>query len=207
MDEWVPEDSCRRDDNGPQLPQAEFTNRKRKRKRDVNYSLEPSALHGFALRGCGEDKGSPMPTEIVMTEEDFDLQHHQQLRAQRNFDVVIFDVWKIKPWWVLGAYLSFWSVIRVLHRYYSPYPLVETEPDDPASSSSQSYHKIPGVPRATPRSHGRTSDLLAGGLGRHHSGEATLWVCHFCFKYMVDGIPWESHKVGLYGTLLLLFFC
>ena len=103
----------------------------------------------------------------------------------------------------------FHSLIHV-HRYYSPYPLVEAEPDDPAaSSSSQSYHKIPGVARATPRSHGRTSDLLAGGLGRHHSGEATLWVCHFCFKYMVDGIPWESHKVGLwhfttYSILLLM---
>ena len=100
MDEWVPEESCRRDGDAAQLPQAEFTNRKRKRKRDVNFNLQPSVLNGFALRGVyGENnKGSPMPTEIVMTEEDFDLQHHQQLRAQRNFDVVIFDVWKIKPW-------------------------------------------------------------------------------------------------------------
>jgi hypothetical protein len=97
-----------------------------------------------------------------------------------------------------SPHLIFCIVIRVLYRYYSPYPLVETEPDDPASSSSQSYQKIPGVARATSRSHGRTSDLLAGGLGRYHSGEATLWVCHFCFKYMVDGIPWESHKVGLW---------
>jgi len=93
MDEWVPEESCRRDGDAAQLP-AESTNRKRRRKRDVAYSLEPSALNGFGLR----NNGSPMPTEIVMTEEDFDLQHHQQLRAQRNFDVVIFDVWKIKPW-------------------------------------------------------------------------------------------------------------
>ena len=95
MDEWVSEESCRLDDDVAQLPQAEFTNRKRKRKRD---SFEPSALNGFTLRGVYGDKGSSMPTEIVMTEEDFDLQHHQQLRAQRNFDVVIFDVWKIKPW-------------------------------------------------------------------------------------------------------------
>ena len=102
MDEWVPEDCCRCDGDAAQLPQAESTNRKRKRKRDVSYSLGPSALNGFALRRIyGENKGSPMPTEIVMTEEDFDLQHHQQLRAQRNFDVVIFDVWKIKPWWVV----------------------------------------------------------------------------------------------------------
>ena len=103
--------------------------------------------------------------------------------------------------------LSSCSLICILLRYYSPYPLIESEPDDPSTSSSQPYQKIPGVARATPRSHGRTSDLLAGGLGRHHSGEATLWVCHFCFKYMVDGIPWESHKVGLWylaSPILLL---
>lgn len=93
----------------------------------------------------------------------------------------------------------FRSLTHVHLRYYSPYPLIETEPDDSAaSSSSHSHQKIPGVARTTSRSHGRTSDLLAGGLGRHHSGEATLWVCHFCFKYMADGIPWESHKVGLW---------
>ena len=95
MDEWVPEESCRRDGDVAPLS-IESTNRKRKHK---SYSLEPSALNGFALRSAyGENKGSHMPTEIVMTEEDFDLQHHQQLRAQRNFDVIIFDVWKIKPW-------------------------------------------------------------------------------------------------------------
>jgi hypothetical protein len=58
--------------------------------------------------------------------------------------------------------------------------------------------RIPGVPRTTPRSHVRTSDLLAGGLGRQYGpgGErATLWVCDMCFKYMPDGITWEMHKV------------
>lgn len=55
--------------------------------------------------------------------------------------------------------------------------------------------KIPGVARATARSHGRTSDLLAGGLLRTNTGASTLWVCHFCFKYMSDGVPWELHKV------------
>ena len=34
MDEWVPEESCRRDGDAVQLPQVEFINRKRKRKRD-----------------------------------------------------------------------------------------------------------------------------------------------------------------------------
>jgi hypothetical protein len=72
-----------------------------------------------------------------------------------------------------------------------------------ASSSNQSLTKIPGVVRATPRSHGRTSDLLAGGLQRHNTtGESLLWVCHFCFKYMAEGGPWELHKVCYRGPSL-----
>lgn len=93
-------------------------------------------------------------------------------------------------------------MLRTPHpfRYFSPYPLTETEvaegEDMTASSSNQSLTKIPGVVRATPRSHGRTSDLLAGGLQRHNTtGESLLWVCHFCFKYMAEGGPWELHKV------------
>jgi len=93
-------------------------------------------------------------------------------------------------------------------RYFSPYPLTETEvaegEDLTASSSNQSLTKIPGVVRATPRSHGRTSDLLAGGLQRHNAGESLLWVCHFCFKYMAEGGPWELHKV-CYRSLSLRF--
>ncbi|KAF8168463.1 acyl-CoA N-acyltransferase [Crassisporium funariophilum] len=181
MDEWVPEGFCRPDDEEPKFP-AESTSRKRKRgKRTESQSPEPSSSNGVASRGTpgsyGEKNGKMKPAEVVMTEDEFDLRHHQQLTAKRNFDMIIFDVWKIKPW------------------YYSPYPLIESESEDfvPATSTP-AYNKIPGVARATARSHGRTSDLLAGGLSRHHNGEAMLWVCHFCFKYMADGVPWESHK-------------
>jgi len=73
---------------------------------------------------------------------------------------------------------------------------METEFEDlAAAGANQSLPKIPGVARTTARSHGRTSDILAGGLQRQYNGESMLWVCHFCFKYMVDGVPWELHKV------------
>lgn len=55
--------------------------------------------------------------------------------------------------------------------------------------------RIPGVARSSIRSHGRTSDLLAGGLGRNHA--AALWVCDRCFKYMAEGGSWELHVVCL----------
>jgi len=91
-------------------------------------------------------------------------------------------------------------------RYFSPYPLTDSELEDstglPGGSASSS--KIPGVNRATVRSHGRTSDLLAGGLTRSHlSGEKSiLWVCDRCFKYMAEGAAWEMHIVCPY-----LFAC
>lgn len=81
-------------------------------------------------------------------------------------------------------------------RYFSPYPLTESEVDDgplPADVTP----RIAGVARATVRSHGRTSDLLAGGLGREHASGArsVLWVCDRCFKYMAEGTSWEAHVV------------
>ncbi|KAI6043839.1 acyl-CoA N-acyltransferase [Pisolithus marmoratus] len=53
--------------------------------------------------------------------------------------------------------------------------------------------KISGVQRTTPCSHGRTSELLAGGLTRLHlTGEySDLWVCDRCFKYITEGPVWE----------------
>lgn len=63
------------------------------------------------------------------------------------------------------------------------------------STVSQSV-RIPGVQKVTARSHGRTSDLLAGGLGRAHGGEKSmLWVCEMCFKYMADNNSYELHVV------------
>lgn len=85
-------------------------------------------------------------------------------------------------------------------RYFSPYPLTETEVEDvatPHSHGPSSTPRIPGVSRSSIRSHGRTSDLLAGGLGRSHAGseKAMLWVCDRCFKYMAEGPSYESHIV------------
>ncbi|KAF4584674.1 hypothetical protein EYR40_004660 [Pleurotus pulmonarius] len=50
--------------------------------------------------------------DMVITEEDFDIRHHNKITAQRNFDKVNFGMWQIKTW------------------YFSPYPLSEGEADD-----------------------------------------------------------------------------
>ncbi|KAH7922408.1 acyl-CoA N-acyltransferase [Leucogyrophana mollusca] len=158
----------------------------RKRKRSPSHpgspasSPSPSAL---LLPDAQVDATSAvplLPEDTPMTEEDFDIQHHKQITAQRNFEKVIFGQWQIKTW------------------YFSPYPVTETELEETGSgtpSSAPHLAKIPGVSRATMRSHGRTSDLLAGGLTRSHlAGErSVLWVCDRCFKYMAEGATWELH--------------
>ncbi|KAF5376893.1 hypothetical protein D9615_007224 [Tricholomella constricta] len=142
---------------------------------------QPSPKSQSQLQGQGD--ALPPPQEVVMTEEDYDIQHHKQITAQRNFDKVHFGEWQVKTW------------------YFSPYPLTDTELDDPPPASAASSAagvmtpKIPGVHKATARSHGRTSDLLAGGLGRNYVGgeKAMLWVCQQCFKYMADGNSYDLH--------------
>ncbi|KAI6107360.1 acyl-CoA N-acyltransferase [Pisolithus croceorrhizus] len=137
-----------------------------------------------------------------MSEEDELEVQHKQITARRNFDKVNFGQWQIKTW------------------YFSPYPLTESELEEPATAhrdhkppSSRASPtssgampsrppkpigrppKISGVQRTTLRSHGRTSDLLAGGLTRSHlTGEqSVLWVCDRCFKYITEGPVWEIH--------------
>lgn len=208
MDEWVSEDLCTLRDSTPVGP--EMGSRKRKRGRWPGASSSSnreasSSMNGFSLQNSfastsavdGERRENGLEhIQGSMTEEELDASQHKQLTAQRNFDTVIFDEWKIRPW-----YVKFLLLLRVdgipFHRYYSPYPLTEGEEELSASASvNQSFHKVPGVSRVTARAHGRTSDLLTGGLLRQYGTESTLWVCHFCFKYMVDGVPWELHKVS-----------
>ncbi|KAI6159459.1 acyl-CoA N-acyltransferase [Pisolithus thermaeus] len=150
-----------------------------------------------------DDIGSPgrgdALTPRIMSEEDELEVQHKQITARRNFDKVNFGQWQIKTW------------------YFSPYPLTESEleepptahrdhkpPSSPTSSSAMPSRppkaigrppKISGVQRTTLRSHGRTSDLLAGGLTRSHlTGEqSVLWVCDRCFKYITEGPVWEIH--------------
>ncbi|KIJ32089.1 hypothetical protein M422DRAFT_783622 [Sphaerobolus stellatus SS14] len=108
-----------------------------------------------------------------------------RLTAKRNFDRVNFGHWQIKTW------------------YFSPYPVTESEQDDghgpqtsdPFKAARNADRRGSGIHRTTLRAHGRTADLVAGGLDRERDeqGYSTLWVCDRCFKYMRDGVQWEVH--------------
>ncbi|KAI0717529.1 acyl-CoA N-acyltransferase [Cerioporus squamosus] len=141
----------------------------------------PARANGDAASGSAqpEDPDASMGNASVVTEEEYDIEHHKQITAKRNFDKVIFGRWQIRTW------------------YFSPYPLTETEAEDavPNAQAPHAAARIPGVARSSIRSHGRTSDLFAGGLGRSHGvgQNSTLWVCDRCFKYMAEGLSWELH--------------
>ncbi|KIY50071.1 acyl-CoA N-acyltransferase [Fistulina hepatica ATCC 64428] len=158
LDEWVPESNLTIVEN-KYVPE----NLPRDRKRHGALS-ETSDLSSFV------DGVSTTSGEVVMTEEDYDLEHHKRISARRNFDVVQFGHWQIKTWYVTS--LPVFSCGEIL----------ENDNDDAQSSLL--------------RLHGRTLDVMAGGITRGHaSGVAsTLWVCEMCFKYMHDGLTWESHQ-------------
>ncbi|EIW86217.1 acyl-CoA N-acyltransferase [Coniophora puteana RWD-64-598 SS2] len=240
MDEWLPGEDLQLVDPDT-LPESQTRARKRKRQSShvdlrqnppileepLSSNVGPSTMEyvSESLEDISEAvmEGTKSLADSGLTEEEFDLQHHKQITAKRNFDKVNFAGYQIKTW------------------YFSPYPLTDSELEDPAqlnpltttsyprrpsatssstnpSKSSQSSpdptvpikaptkglaaagksvvgSKIPGVPRTSVRTHGRTSDLFAGGLTRSHlQGEnSLLWVCDRCFKYMSDGGSWELH--------------
>ncbi|KAI0358830.1 acyl-CoA N-acyltransferase [Trametes cingulata] len=180
LDEWVPARDVRPAGDHEVDMASNGTSRKRKR---GPVEAEGSTRRSGSPSQPGADAGSVKLEDTgtaAITEEEYDIQHHKQITAKRNFDKVIFGRWQIKTW------------------YFSPYPLTEAESDETGTPSAQAPHsasKIPGVSRSSIRSHGRTSDLLAGGLGRTHgTGQnSTLWVCDRCFKYMAEGLSWELH--------------
>ncbi|KAF7303742.1 Histone acetyltransferase [Mycena indigotica] len=153
MDRWIKESEF-----------SPLSNEPRKRKRSDNDS---DAEDGFTM---------------VVTEEEYDLDQHKKIGAQRNFDRVLFGQWAIRTW------------------YFSPYPLVEGDdielpavtPNGQPATTVASVPKIPGVRHTAGRSHARVLDLLAGSLTRVE--RPMLWVCEYCFKYMSDPQLYEAHQ-------------
>ena len=104
MDEWVSRDSVKlpggaenRDTGGsssnPNGRKRKRTGTNKSRGSPRHRSLEiPHALEGLGLG----DEG------VSMTEEEYDIQHHKQITAQRNFDKVYFAHFQIKTWYVLN---------------------------------------------------------------------------------------------------------
>ncbi|KAF8525214.1 acyl-CoA N-acyltransferase [Hysterangium stoloniferum] len=179
LDEWVPESQLRLAEPHEITEPVEVRGRKRKR---IHHHQHTAGSPGPSLNG--DASASEVESE---SEQDSDTGEHLRLTAKRNFDKVNFGHWQIKT------------------RYFSPYPVSETEQEDGHPMSSDPFkaaraadrQRVVGVHRTTVRAHGRTADLVAGGMIRDRdtepSGQSTLWVCDRCFKYMREGMQWEVH--------------
>lgn len=109
MDEWVPEDSCTIRETLATAPETGSRKRKRGRFNDTATTEAPS-MNGLFLQNSvagpsamgGEMRNieSDRVMKSFLAEEELDETQHKHLTAQRNFDSVIFDEWKIRPWYV-----------------------------------------------------------------------------------------------------------
>lgn len=196
LDEWVPESTVSaRNGHGSSEGKSGAngaTTKKRKRSKSTDGAVASTSA---VPSPGGADGANDAKTLRMMSEEEYDIEHHKQITARRNFDRVTFGRWSIKTW------------------YFSPYPLLENELDTDAGTPPLGGASVSGrggpsatigprLPKVSVRSHGRTSDLFAGGLGRHYvqkdreGRESVLWVCDRCFKYMSEGAVWEGHCVS-----------
>jgi hypothetical protein len=203
LDEWVHEDWI--------SPELTPSTRKRKRPQHEDDASDEGS-RANSRRRVGEDETDgvsdgdgqdELKQEVVeMSEEAYDLEQHKQLTSRRNFDEVFFSEYRIKTW------------------YFSPYPLTESEDEsNPHATLSAQNHNHSSSSRASshtggsasnahqastsitstpvfraPRTHPRTLDLFSSGLKRTGGAVGSyLWVCEWCFKYMVDGATWEHH--------------
>ena len=100
LDEWVPEGSCQLQELSEQ--QGPPT-KKRRGRPPRKLTPEPSASTNAeatpvpASETVVEENGVTA-AHVILSEEEFDMRQHKQLTAQKNFDTVMFDVWKITPW-------------------------------------------------------------------------------------------------------------
>ena len=115
LDEWVSESAVRpagghEEDTTHNGMISGAGNRKRKRgsmERELLGSRAGSEMSG--ARGEMEGPASGEAAEgggsstVAITEEEYDIEHHKQITARRNFDKVNFGHWQIKTWCVPPA--------------------------------------------------------------------------------------------------------
>jgi histone acetyltransferase MYST1 len=118
LDEWVSETNVREIEECPPSPSAKSTRkRKRGRPRSKSSPLLQQPLAGPS--GSSSEVEENGLERILMTEEDYDIEHHKRIvsprhvsltyvhqqddihqTAHRNFDKVNFGAWQIKTWYV-----------------------------------------------------------------------------------------------------------
>ncbi|KAH7334038.1 acyl-CoA N-acyltransferase [Rhizoctonia solani] len=192
LDEWVPTSSVRLEsDSTGQTNELDLDGQDGSRAKKRNRTTGPSLGHSDGTPATTQDDEVNSPATLPSTlgpsphtrDQTEAAQQHITLTAQRNFDRVNFDQWHIKTW------------------YYSPYPSFEDDadthtrpratPEGPVASAQGGAHSATHLTAsgATPTTNHTTAAAETTG-----SGDATLWVCDRCFKYMREATAWELHK-------------
>ncbi|KEP49487.1 putative myst histone acetyltransferase [Rhizoctonia solani 123E] len=192
LDEWVPTSAVRLDnDSTGQANETDLDSQDGSRAKKRNRTTGPSLAHSDGTPATTQDDEVNSPATLPSTlgpsihtrDQTEAAQQHIALTAQRNFDRVNFDQWHIKTW------------------YYSPYPSFEDDadthtrpratPEGPAVVTQGGAHATTHLPTggATPAANHTTAAAESTS-----SGDATLWVCDRCFKYMREATAWELHK-------------
>ena len=106
LDEWVAETAVRvtststnghtpvvQAPNGTPKTAAAKTNGTHTKKRKRSASVDKQE---------GAERAEPRSASqgVKMSEEEYDIEHHKQITAKRNFDKVIFGRWQIRTWCV-----------------------------------------------------------------------------------------------------------
>ncbi|KAJ1303820.1 hypothetical protein OPQ81_008242 [Rhizoctonia solani] len=192
LDEWVPANAVRLDgDSTNQTHEMDVDNQDGSRATKRNRTTGPSLAHSDGTPATTQDDEVNLPATVPPTlgpslhtrDQTEAAQQHLTLTAQRNFDRVNFDQWHIKTW------------------YYSPYPSFEDDTD----THTRPRATPEGPVTATQGGMNAATQPAAGGtthVANHtttttentSSGDAILWVCDRCFKYMRESTAWELHK-------------
>lgn len=88
LDEWVAERTVRLTETKvtAKASHAPTNGNVKKRKRSASAAERE------------EEEEDAAAKELKMSEEEYDIEHHKQITAKRNFDKVNFGKWQIKTW-------------------------------------------------------------------------------------------------------------
>jgi hypothetical protein len=103
LDEWVPDSACieaRQEAQAQAVHKRRVSLRSAGRSTSVSPARPPTPGPSSSRQTTGPDMTLPLAEPPTMTEEDFDIHHHKQITAQRNFDKVNFGKWQMKTWCV-----------------------------------------------------------------------------------------------------------
>ena len=102
LDEWVAESDVRLDPSSPSSPEASVPDAPAEESDDRTdpAHMNKKRKRSVSVEAIEAGESASTGGMVKMSEEEYDIEHHKQITAKRNFDKVIFGRWQIKTWCV-----------------------------------------------------------------------------------------------------------